>query len=139
MTIIFILLFVVWCYSFYKFKKRMKYFTIMTSILIEQVRLNPNYMNRLRLSSALIEIQRYKDAYNILLEVQRGPTIGGINPDYLKMNIAFCENPIPSVNTPTNFNQSYWHNFILVRLGKRRCSFLMEDDYLLTNSILRNM
>lgn len=62
-----------------------------------------------------------------------------INPEDVRGNMKFCMNPVPGVKGLKNFNHSFTHNFILVRLGGRRMNFLCEDDFLQLNNILRIM
>lgn len=92
----------------------------------------------LRLSSAFIEIQHYKDAYE-LYEILMKTNLPNIDKGKLKENMDFCNKPIPGCSKLKNHNGSFWHNFILVRLGKRRFNYLTEEDFLQTNSIIRNL
>ncbi len=142
MTIIVILLIVIWCYSYIKFRRKQKYFSVMTNSLQEELKHQPlNSISAngimLRLSSALIEIQHYKDAYDLYQQVikQANP----VDTDRIRINMEFCKRPFPGCNGPKNLNHSYWHNFVLIRLGTRRYNYLTEADFLRTNSILRNM
>ena len=137
-TIIVLIILGFWIWSYVKFKRKMKYFSVMASYLKNVVDSNPTPENELRLSGALIELQRYKDAHAIMEKVIR-QCPNHYNMEHIKLNMEFCENPIPGVNELKNFNRSWWHNFLLVRLGKRRYIFLSEEDYLRTNSIIRQM
>lgn len=92
----------------------------------------------LRLSSAYIEIQHYKDAYEIY-ETLMKTDLPNIDKCILKANMDFCNNPVPGCRGLKNHEASFWHNFILVRLGKRHFNFLTEEDFLQTNSIMRKM
>lgn len=137
-TILLIFIALMWIWSYVKFRRKMKYFTMMAAYLQSVVSSNPSLYNRLRFSSALIETQQYKEAYNIYTQLlKEGMNIP--NKEQILLNIEFCKNPVPGVSSPKNFNFSWWHNFVLVRLGKRRYNFLTEEDYLKTNSILRNI
>lgn len=114
----------------------MHYFSVMTDYLQKKVREQPTIDNLKSLSAALMEIQQYRDSHNILERIlQLYPS--DIDKDKLKINMEFCKNPVPGINTLKNLNHSWLHNFVLVRLGKRRYNFLREDDYLTTNSIIR--
>lgn len=90
----------------------------------------------LRLSSAFIEIQHYKDACEILEDVA-AEYPNHFQMDKIAANIKFCKNPCPGVKTLKNFNESWLHNFVLVRLGNRRFNFLSDDDLLEVNSLIR--
>ena len=136
--IIFLILLGLWIWSYVKFKRKMKYFTVMTDYLQKVVDNDPNPENALRLSGALIEIQHYKDAFFILDGLIRQYPYHQ-NIEQMKINLEFCKNPVPGTHQPKNFNHSWWHNFLLVRLGRRRYNFLSEEDYLRTNSIMRQM
>ena len=115
----------------------MKYFKIIVGCLLKEVNSNPtNPMLQMRLASALSEIQHYKDAYDIYNGLlNQGSFVPNI--DKIKINMEFCKNPIPGSGLK-NHNSSWLHNFLLVRLGKQRYNFLIDDDFLLANSILRN-
>ena len=136
--IIILILLGLWIWSYVKFKRKMKYYTVMTTYLQKVVDNDPSPENALRLSGALIEIQHYKDAYSIL---ERLLLLCPYHPntEQMKINLEFCKNPVPGTHQPKNFNHSWCHNFLLVRLGKRRYNFLSEEDYLRTNSIMRQM
>ena len=136
--ILIIVLAVMWLWSYIKFRRKMKYFSVMVGYLIRQVEIMPRPDVKLRLACALTEIQKYKDAYDIYSELlSTGNYIP--NRDQAKVNMEFCSSPIPGINSPKNLRWSWWHNFVLFRLGRRRYNFLTEEDYLATNSILRNM
>ena len=136
--IIIVVILVMWIWSFIKFKRKMKYFSVMNAYLQEVVQSSPTPENFMRLAGSFIEIQHYKDAYDIidglLSKCKFHP-----NMEQLRITQEFCKNPVPGTNKPKNFNQSWLHNFLLVRLGKRRYNFLTADDYLKTNSIMRQM
>ncbi len=133
-----IILAVIWIWSYMKFKRKMRYFSVMTASLKSQVSSLPTPDLKLRLASALTEIQHYKDAYDIYSELLSS---GSFFPNRVevKENMAFCKSPVPGINAPKNIKFGWWHNFILIRLGRRRYNFLTEEDYLKTNSIIRNM
>lgn len=139
MTIFLIIIILVfWAFNYVKFRRKNRYFNLMVGYLLHEVQLFPNWKTKLRLSSALIEIQHYKDAYQVLCDVAaNNPDASDI--DKIRQNITFCLHPIPGVSHPKNYNHSYWHNFILVRLGGRRYNFLEQEDFLRTNSIQRNI
>lgn len=126
-----------WVFSYIKFRKKMNYFKVVLQCLLERVNRDPsNYQLQLRLASALTQLQQYKDAYEIYNNLlARGNFIP--DTDTIKINMEFCKNPTLGASLK-NYNGSWLHNFLLKRLGKRRCSFLTEEDYLLANSKMRN-
>lgn len=127
-----------WVWSYVKFRRKMKYFTMMAAYLENEVKTDPSPSNKLRFASALIQTQQYKDAYNIYTKLLQDYSYLP-NKEGIQQNIEFCKNPVPGTSSPKNFNFSWWHNFLLVRLGKCRYNFLTEEDYLKTNSIMRQM
>ena len=137
-TIIIVIIVFIWLLSFVKFKRKMKYFTVMVAYLQDVVRSEPSFDNLMRLSSALCKVQRYKDA-SAILERLIDDCRDNSTLERLRTNLEFCNNPVPGTHQPKNFNQSWLHNFILVRLGKRRHNFLTEDNFLQTNAIMRNL
>ena len=133
-----ILIIAFWIYNYFKFRRMNSYYKVMVGYLAMEVRNASSRDLMLRLSSALIHIQHYRDAYEILVNQSNGY----ISPDEeqkIRANMEFCKNPVPGLSEAKNLNHSYWHNFLLVRLGKRRYDFLTEQDYLMTNSIQRNV
>lgn len=137
-ALIVILIIVFWLYNYIKFRRMNNYYKVMVGYLEADLRNSPSRDKMLRLSSALIHIQQYRDAYDILVQVSN-EIKSTDEEEKIKANIEFCKNPLPGLSQPKNLNHSYWHNFLLVRLGKRRYEFLTEQDYLRTNSIQRNL
>lgn len=138
---IIIVMLVVWFFSYLGFKHDMAFFTVMVSYLTEQVRLRPHDIDlRLRLSSALIQLQRYEDAHSILINISLKNLSANVNSeevgDRIRKNISFCKNPVPGVNYLKNYDQSYWHNFMLKRFGRARYNFLTEEDIVKTEAIM---
>lgn len=137
MELILGILLIMWILSYYRFKRKMSYMKVVVKCLLEKVNSNPsNYQLQLRLASALSEIQQYKDAYDIYNHILSQESFV---PDIekIKINMEFCKNPIPGSGLK-NHNDSWLHNFLLVRLGKRRAIFLTDEDFLQANSVLRN-
>lgn len=136
-----IVMLVVWFFSYLGFKHDMAFFTVMVSYLTEQVRLRPHDIDlRLRLSSALIQLQRYEDAHSILINTYFKNLLVNVSAedvsDKIRKNISFCKNPVPGVNYLKNYDQSYWHNFMLKRFGRARFNFLTEEDIVKTEAIM---
>ena len=126
-----------WIWSFIKFRKRVAYFTAMTGLLKKDITPFSDPSSKLRLASALTEIQQYKDASEIYEELLSSGTFVP-NRTEIMTNLEFCKSPVPGITEAKNINYSWWHNFILLRLGRKRFNFLTEEDYLNTNSFLRN-
>lgn len=138
-----LVLFLIWLYSYFRFRRKYKYFLVMAEYLKHELLINNGNVYivsdvMLRLSSAFIAIQHYKDACDIYEKLIK-MDFPNINKHKLQENIEFCKNPFPGSSGIKNHNCSFWHNFILVRFGKRRFNFLTEADYLNTNSIMRNL
>ena len=141
LAIIIIVLVVIWIYSYIRFRQRNSYFTNMVKYLEHELE-NSNDIEKgwvmVRLACAYQEIQHYKTAYGLYEKALRMQLIN-INPEDVRGNMKFCMNPVPGVKGLKNFNHSFTHNFILVRLGGRRMNFLCEDDFLQLNNIIRIM
>lgn len=131
--LILIIIFLLWGYSYIRFRRKMKYYTVMYNFLKEEVEDVPRPMNKLRLSGACLMLQRYKEAYEIYEQLLP------IYPDREKLetNMAFCSNPLPWVNKIKNYNKSWLHDFFLVRFGKKRYSFLTQEDDVITEALMR--
>lgn len=136
--LIVVLTIVFWLYNYIKFRRMNNYYKVMVDYLAMELRNSPSRDKMLRLSSALIHVQHYRDAYEILTQLSN-EYMSAEEKQKISANIGFCKNPVPGLSQPKNLSHSYWHNFLLVRLGKRRYDFLTEQDYLRTNSIQRNV
>lgn len=138
-TIIIIALIAWWLHSYIKFRRRYSYFVNMVSYLEYKLQ-NSKEIERgwviARLACAYQEIQKYETAYK-LYETALQCKLINIQPEYIRINMNFCANPVPGVSKPKDFNCSYLHHFILLRLGGRRMSFLYDEDFLQVNQILR--
>lgn len=139
--LILLVAFLIWLYNYIRFCRDYKYFKVMVDYLSEKAMHSQGqeqYRTSLSLSSALIKVQHYSDAYRVLEAVLSDyPSLP--DRDKILMNMDFCKHPVPGVHKLKNYNHSYWHKFVLTRFGRRRFNFLTEDDLLKTNSILRNM
>lgn len=138
-VIITLVIIVVWGYSYWKFRQRYSYFKTMVQYLEIKLQ-NAGDIEKgwvmVRLACAYQEIQHYKTAYNLYEKALQLPLIN-VQFEHVHGNMRFCMNPVPGVKGLKNFNCSYWHNFVLVRLGGRRMNFLWEDDFLQVNNMLR--
>lgn len=128
-----------WGYNYWKFRRDYRYYTIMAELLKQDIREKPDYVKKMKLSSALIHIQQYASAYELLNEILNYAPYIVKDKNILLTNIEFCKNSTPTLHGPKNLNHSYWHHFILNWLGKKRYELLTGDEYLKTNSILRKM
>ena len=138
MEVIFALVILVICLrSYVNFRCKMKYFKTMSFYLDYSFKCHPNTETALSLSTALIQTQKYKDAHSILNKLIN------LCPDHpeaykIKNNMNFCKSPIPGlINKPKNFNQVWWLHILLGAFGRRQYILLKEDDYLMTNTIMR--
>lgn len=131
--LILIILLFLWGYSYMKFRSKMKFYSVMYSYLREEAKEAPSPENMLRLSGACLVLQRYKEAYNIYEQLL--PIYS--DREKIETNIKFCSNPIPGIHQPKNINQSWWHNFLLVRFGKKRYTFLTQEDHIKTEALMR--
>ena len=90
----------------------------------------------LELASAYMQVQRYADAYNVfgsvLMKYLYTP-----NASDIKTNMDFCQKPLPWPQKLRNHNMSYWHNFMLTRLGRRRKVMLSHDLYIATDNFIQ--
>lgn len=80
----------------------------------------------MKLSSALIHIQQYASAYELLNEILNYAPYIVKDKNILLTNIEFCKNPTPTLHGPKNLNHSYWHHFILNWLGKKDMNYSQE-------------
>lgn len=158
-----VFLFLFWLYHYIKFRRRYSYYTAMVYCLSNA---DGKENVSLRLASALIEIQHFKDAYLIFKNVldtypvtNHGSGEVYVFEEYvwryvgnryieqllpvlykksdIEINMRFCQHPIPGVNQAKNYNHSYWLKFLIYRLGYKRSLFLTEDDYIRTDAMLR--
>lgn len=137
MTLIIIAVVLFWGYNYYRFHDKYTYFKLMAGYLQALSEQSSDYKIKLRLSSALIQIQHYKDAYELLKEVKDMDIIVS-EGNMINLNMDFCQHPLPGVNTLKNYHHDYWHHFFLFRFGRSRFNFLTDEDYLPTNSLRRN-
>lgn len=134
LVMIAIVVYWVWCYT--RFVKRYKIDRALLEFISAKYNDNPSQKNQVELASALMQCQKYKDAYDLFSELKEQ----GFRADYLDANIAFCKKPHPfSGEGPKNYKPSYWHDFILKRFGGRRCVAIGQDTGLLFNAFVRNM
>lgn len=138
-TLIIVVLLVFWVYSYIRFRQRYSYFMSMVQYLEYKLK-NAADIEKgwvmVRLACAHQKVQHYKTAYNLYEQALQLRLIN-VDSQHVYANMKFCTNPVPGVSHLKDFNCSYWHNFVLVRLGGRRMNFIIEDDFLQLNNFLR--
>jgi hypothetical protein len=138
MLFIVVVLLVLWTRSYLKFRHQQSNSEYFLDCMLNnpKAKVGKNYL--LRLGCAFMEAQRYESAYRCFELFRNSYEYDPIGmKDTLDDNMAFCRNPIPWMHGPKDLNGSWWHNFLLVRFGKKRWNMLTEDDYLLANSWIR--
>lgn len=137
MSIAVIIVFIYWLWCYYSFRQEYRYYKIVLFVTAEDAKKDPSPKNRLEYASALMLCQHYSDALNIFEELDAEGLSN--NYDFIPLNITFCKKPHPLMSRPKNLNGSYWHNFILVRLGSRRQVYITEETQLKVNAVIRQM
>jgi hypothetical protein len=136
MKIILIVLAVYWMWCYIKFKRDYKRDCVLLEMLKMNYEAGPSTKTKCELASGYMLCQKYAMASKLFYELKNE----GAKLDYLDENIAFCAKPIPGVaNGPKDLQSSYWHNFVLKRLGGRRMVDISSDTYLQANAMLRAM
>ena len=138
MKLILFILFCMWIWSYVSFRR--KHSVNMIALDVMKARrpegIDPTY--ECRLGSAYMEAQQYADAYRCFQSyLSKYGNLPGSTADAVRANIEFCKHPVPGCNGPKNLNGSWWHNFLLVRLGGRRCNMMTQEDGLAINAFLR--
>ncbi|MBO7444852.1 MAG: hypothetical protein J6T86_00370 [Bacteroidales bacterium] len=122
---------VVWVISYILFTRRFRFNVVIRDVVAETIDISAHdYW--MRMASALIITQRYKDAYACLnQQLNRGNSADELN--MISKTMDFCVSPLPWRHKLQNHNGSYWHDFLLRRLGRARYNFLTERDVELAN------
>lgn len=131
MDLVLTILFVLWLFSYIKFKRTYKEYKLLVIFYKMRYENSSSKFFSVRLEvlreygNALILAQKYSAAKDIyeealkLIETQpvlKNSTLArevGINYD-------FCKSPLPWIKQSKNYNSSWIHNFLLVRFGRRR-------------------
>ena len=127
LTLIILVVTIVWVISYIRFTRRFRFNVIIRDVVAESVDpLAHDYL--MRMASALIITQQYKDAYACLSQQlsHQNNTDDEINK--IAKTMDFCAMPLPWRHRLRNYNESYWHDFFLKRLGSSRYNFLTERD-----------
>lgn len=98
-ALIVILIIVFWLYNYIKFRRMNNYYKVMVGYLEADLRNSPSRDKMFRLSSALIHIQQYRDAYDILVQISN-EIKSADEEEKIKANIEFCKNPVPGLSQP---------------------------------------
>ncbi len=150
MELVLTILFVLWIFSYIKFKRTYKEYRLL--VIFYKMRYENTssqfFSDRLEVireyGNALILAQKYSTARDIYAEAMRlvesQPVLKNTNLGReIQTNYDFCSSPLPWVKSPKNYNSSWMHNFLLVRFGKRRYIGFSESSQLDYNSWKRAM
>ena len=141
MELVLTILFVLWLISFIKFKRAYKEHKLLLVFYALRYENNTSQsfndkLDALRhYGNALILTQQYSKAYEIYGDAMRlidsqpvlkNTTLG----NEIRTNFEFCRSPLPWIKQPMNHNSSWFHNFLLVRFGRRRYMGFTEESLL---------
>ena len=134
--IVILVLFVLWLYSYKKFRRRYAIDKMMCAYIHERYQLNPCPKTAIEYASALMQCQLYYSSLILFEEIKKNDLFKEYS--FLDANIAFCKNPLPWSRGAINHNNGSWrHNFLLVRFGRARRVAISEETALEFNSMLR--
>ena len=98
----------------------------------------------LQLGSAYMEAQLYKSAKNCFETVDLNNIsstvkfrLPMVNEENIKMDIDFCNKPLPWSHGAKDHKKSWSHNFLLYRLGRSRINLVDPQTILEVNSVIR--
>ena len=127
MKLVLFIIFLIWLYNYWRFSGKRSYCKKMVKVTELRHAQFQTRQSAIDLATAYMNAQRYADAYalyaNILSE-------GSIQADTIRLNMEFCQKPLPWSRGLKNHKQSYWHNFMLVRFGGRRNNMISEEAIL---------
>ena len=136
MKLFLFVLFLFWLYHYWRFTGKRKYYKKMVIVAEHRFSQFQTEQSALELASAYMQVQRYADAYNVfgsvLMKYLYTP-----NASDIKINMDFCQKPLPWSQKLRNHNMSYWHNFMLTRFGRRRKVMLSHDLYIATDHFIQ--
>lgn len=137
MKLFFLIIFILWVWSYFKFRKAFKYDSMLCDFLKYKYKQNPTPQSKCEYASALMLCQQYASAVFLFRELQSSPFIRA-NP-YITDNIAFCEKPFPWSDGPAknHIGGSWLTNFLLLRFGRKRAVTISDDSQLEFSSYLR--
>lgn len=136
MKLILFLLFLFWLYHYWRFTGKRKYLKKLVVVAEQRFNQFQTEKSALELACAYMQVQRYKDAYNVfgsvLMKYLYSPNISDV-----KANMDFCERPLPWSKKLRNHKMGYWHNFMLTRFGRRRKIMISNDLYIATDNFIQ--
>ena len=144
MKLVLFVLLCMWCYSYFKFRRTIRYKEQVNSYIEQLYAQDQSDIILLQLASSYTECQKYKSAlicYN-KLDISKidGRLFGGDTQlrSHIEMNIKFCQKPLPWTKEPKDHNRSWLHNFLLFRLGGQRIRLISNNVILEANSAIRS-
>ena len=136
MKLVLFLLFLFWLYNYWRFSGKRKYYKAMVSVMEHQFSIHQDEQTCIGLASAYMQAQRYSDAYILFNDVlTKNPY--SLNADVIKTNMDFCMKPLPWSKKLRNHSMGYWHNFMLVRFGRRRKIMIPPNAYIETDNFIK--
>lgn len=138
MKLVIVIIIILWIVSYVKFRRNYKIHKLLVVFTRELYNQSPSPYTAIEHASALMLAQQYKSALEIF-EHYQGPNATIAFP-FLNDNIAFCKKPLPwTQGARDHINGSWWHNFLLVRLGGRRQVAISNKTALAFNAFLRSL
>lgn len=137
--VIIIVLVIMWLVSVYRFSRQYKFFKRVRAYYEYKHRADPDdAVIAMGLASAYMKTQQYRKAYELYCQLKANgvgdyPGLG----DSIDINMAFCCKPVPCCSGPKDLKGSWWHNFVLVRLGGRRRYDFTEMHMLEAEAMMR--
>lgn len=130
-----------WLFSYIRFRKRYKIDWMMCEFTRNLYDEDPrNAVTAIEYGSALMQAQQYKSALEVFEGFKRRVAMASKLYPFLDTNIDFCKKPLPwSSGAKDHRGGSWWHNFQLIRFGRRRQIAISEKTGLAFNSMLRMM
>ena len=142
-SIIVIIIVTVFLVSYIKFKRRYKMQYQFALFMQEKYETDTKDIETsLSFCSALADAQLYKRAYDLYDEIlkdnNKKALLSQEQLERVMLNKRFCDAPIFwSSGARDHIHFKYLHHFFLERIGRRRYSFIREEDLLEFNSRLR--
>ena len=127
MKIVLFALILLWLYSYWRFtgkRSHMRKLVMVTERRFAQLKTQQSAID---LATAYMNAQRYADAYALYAKIL---SEGCVQAEIIRLNMEFCQKPLPWSKGLKNHSQSYWHNFMLVRLGGRRNNLISQEAIL---------
>ena len=150
MDLVLTILFILWLFSFIKFKRAYKEYKLL--VIFYRMRYENSssqfFSDRLDVlreyGNALILAQKYSTAEDIYKEavklIESQPVLKSTSlANEVQINYDFCKSPLPWTEQSRNYNSSWLHNFLLVRFGRRRYMGFSEASQLDYHSWKRAM